>query len=89
VVSRSGDSALLVPARVAVRRAVDAARIGPAAEGAIVGQPASHRPRRSARRPPREHGIPVVVATGAATARLHNGQVVTVDGGAGVVEVVP
>jgi rifampicin phosphotransferase len=35
----------------------------------------------------REYGIPAVVATGDATTRLRDGQVVTVDGGAGVVEV--
>ena len=34
----------------------------------------------------REFGIPAVVATGDATKRLHNGQVVTVDGAVGVVE---
>jgi pyruvate,water dikinase len=34
----------------------------------------------------REYGIPAVVATGDATVRLHDGQVVTVDGGRGVVE---
>jgi rifampicin phosphotransferase len=34
----------------------------------------------------REYGIPAVVGTGDATSRLHDGQVVTVDGGAGVVE---
>jgi phosphohistidine swiveling domain-containing protein len=34
----------------------------------------------------REYGIPAVVGTGDATARLRNGQVVTVDGSAGVVE---
>jgi rifampicin phosphotransferase len=33
----------------------------------------------------REYGIPAVVATGDATARLRDGQVVTVDGGAGTV----
>jgi rifampicin phosphotransferase len=33
----------------------------------------------------REYGIPAVVATGGATARLADGQVVTVDGGAGTV----
>jgi pyruvate,water dikinase len=33
----------------------------------------------------REYGIPAVVATGDATARLADGQVVTVDGGAGAV----
>jgi rifampicin phosphotransferase len=33
----------------------------------------------------REYGIPAVVATGDATARLHDGQVVTVDGGAGTI----
>jgi len=33
----------------------------------------------------REYGIPAVVATGDATARLHDGQVVTVDGGAGAI----
>jgi rifampicin phosphotransferase len=35
----------------------------------------------------REYGIPAVVATGDATTRLRDGQVVTVDGGAGTVEV--
>ena len=35
----------------------------------------------------REYGIPAVVATGCATLRLRDGQVVTVDGGAGTVEV--
>jgi pyruvate,water dikinase len=33
----------------------------------------------------REYGIPAVVGTGDATARLRDGQVVTVDGGMGVV----
>lgn len=37
----------------------------------------------------REYGIPAVVGVGDATARLRNGQVVTVDGSAGVVEVRP
>jgi phosphohistidine swiveling domain-containing protein len=37
----------------------------------------------------REYGIPAVVATGDATARLTDGQAVTVDGGAGVVQVQP
>jgi rifampicin phosphotransferase len=37
----------------------------------------------------REYGIPAVVATGDATARLTDGQVVTVDGGAGVVQIQP
>lgn len=36
----------------------------------------------------REYGIPAVVGTGDATSRLHDGQVVTVDGGAGTVQVV-
>jgi pyruvate,water dikinase len=36
----------------------------------------------------REHGIPAVVGTGRATSTLVDGQVVTVDGGAGRVEVV-
>jgi phosphohistidine swiveling domain-containing protein len=35
----------------------------------------------------REYGIPAVVATGDATTRLRDGQVVTVDGGAGVVQI--
>jgi pyruvate,water dikinase len=35
----------------------------------------------------REVGIPAVVGTGDATDRLHDDQVVTVDGGAGLVEV--
>jgi rifampicin phosphotransferase len=34
----------------------------------------------------REYGIPAVVGTGDATRKLRNGMVVTVDGGAGVVE---
>ena len=34
----------------------------------------------------REYGIPAVVGTGEATRRLRDGQVVVVDGGAGVVE---
>jgi rifampicin phosphotransferase len=33
----------------------------------------------------REYGIPAVVGTGDATSRLHNGQIVTVDGNAGTV----
>jgi pyruvate,water dikinase len=33
----------------------------------------------------REYGIPAVMATGLATRRIRNGQVITVDGGAGVV----
>jgi rifampicin phosphotransferase len=123
-------------ARVALARAVDAARGGPPPEGAIVGQPASPgratgpvrvitdpgqfdrfaagevlvaRATAPAWTPlfgraaavvtdggtlaahaslvAREYGIPAVVATGDATTRLRDGQVVTVDGGAGVVEV--
>jgi pyruvate,water dikinase len=35
----------------------------------------------------REYGIPAVVATAEATTRLRDGQVVTVDGGSGVVEI--
>ena len=34
----------------------------------------------------REYGIPAVVATGDATARLGDGQVVTVDGSAGTIQ---
>ncbi len=34
----------------------------------------------------REYGIPAVVGTGDATARLRNGQIVTVDGSAGTIE---
>jgi pyruvate,water dikinase len=33
----------------------------------------------------REYGIPAVMGTGAATRRIHHGDVITVDGGAGVV----
>ena len=33
----------------------------------------------------REYGIPAVMATGSATRRIHNGQVITVDGTAGTV----
>jgi pyruvate,water dikinase len=36
----------------------------------------------------REYGIPAVVGTGDATRRLRTGQVVTVDGSAGTVEIV-
>lgn len=36
----------------------------------------------------REYGIPAVVGTGDATIRLHDGQLITVDGSAGVVELV-
>ncbi|WP_426623110.1 PEP/pyruvate-binding domain-containing protein [Leifsonia sp. McL0607] len=36
----------------------------------------------------REYGIPAVVGTGDATTRLHSGQIVTVDGGAGTVAAV-
>jgi phosphohistidine swiveling domain-containing protein len=35
----------------------------------------------------REYGIPAVVATGDSTTRLHDGQIVTVDGGTGIVEI--
>jgi pyruvate,water dikinase len=35
----------------------------------------------------REYGIPAVVGTGDATARLRDGQVVTVDGARGIVDV--
>lgn len=35
----------------------------------------------------REYGIPAVVGAGDATARLRDGQIVTVDGSVGVVEV--
>ena len=37
----------------------------------------------------REYGIPAVVCTGDATRQLSTGQVVTVDGSAGLVEVSP
>ncbi|MFN2109182.1 MAG: PEP-utilizing enzyme, partial [Anaerolineae bacterium] len=33
----------------------------------------------------REYGIPAVMGTGVATRRIHNGQHITVDGGAGTV----
>jgi len=36
----------------------------------------------------REYGIPAVVGAGDATARLRDGMVVTVDGGAGTVTIV-
>jgi rifampicin phosphotransferase len=127
------------PPRLLVREllaAVEAVRTsGPAAEDAIVGQPASpgratgpvrivHGPGDFDRFQPgevlvarattpawtplfaravavvtnggtlaahaslvaREYGIPAVVGTGDATARLHDGQLVTVDGSAGTVE---
>jgi pyruvate,water dikinase len=37
----------------------------------------------------REYHIPAVLGTGVATERLHNGQQVTVDGDAGVVQIAP
>jgi pyruvate,water dikinase len=37
----------------------------------------------------REYGIPAVLATGVGTRRIHDGQMVTVDGGAGIVELRP
>jgi pyruvate,water dikinase len=37
----------------------------------------------------REHRVPAVVATGDATRRLHDGQMVTVDGTTGIVELQP
>jgi phosphoenolpyruvate synthase/pyruvate phosphate dikinase len=33
----------------------------------------------------REYGIPAVLGTGVATQRIHSGQTITVDGGAGIV----
>jgi len=36
----------------------------------------------------REYGIPAVLGTGSATARIHNGQMITVDGGAGMVTII-
>jgi len=36
----------------------------------------------------REYGIPAVMGTGVATRRIHSGQIITVDGGAGVVTLV-
>jgi pyruvate,water dikinase len=33
----------------------------------------------------REYGIPAVMATGSATRRIHTGQIITVDGSAGMV----
>jgi pyruvate,water dikinase len=33
----------------------------------------------------REYGIPAVLGTGSATTRIHSGQVITVDGSAGIV----
>ncbi len=35
----------------------------------------------------REFGIPAVMATGLATRRIRSGQMITVDGGAGIVEI--
>src|SRR6266508_3702001 len=45
-----------------------------------VGSPASHASIIA-----REYGIPAVVGTGDGTTRIHEGELVTVDGGAGVV----
>jgi pyruvate,water dikinase len=36
----------------------------------------------------REYGIPAVLGTGDATKRIHSGQVITVDGSAGVITIV-
>jgi pyruvate,water dikinase len=46
------------------------------------GSPAAHASLAA-----REYGIPAVVGTGNATARLQDGQVVLVDGNTGLVEV--
>jgi hypothetical protein len=52
----------------------------PLVEGRVIGGPLSHGTIVA-----REHGIPAVLVTGAATARIHHGQTITVDGDKGVV----
>jgi rifampicin phosphotransferase len=37
----------------------------------------------------REYGIPAVLGTGAATMRIHSGQLITVDGSRGIVTLSP
>src|SRR6266705_2535166 len=85
VILDPGDFASFQPGEVMVARATAPAWTPLFAKAAAVitdgGTLAAHASLVA-----REYGIPAVVATGDATTRLHDRQVVTVDGGSGVVE---
>ena len=85
VILDPGDFASFLPGEVLVARATAPAWTPLFAKAVAVvtdgGTLAAHASLVA-----REYGIPAVVATGDSTTRLHDGQVVTVDGGAGVVE---
>ncbi len=85
VILDPGDFASFRPGEVLVARATAPAWTPLFAKAAAVvtdgGTLAAHASLVA-----REYGIPAVVATGDSTTRLHDGQVITVDGGAGVVE---
>lgn len=85
VILDPGDFASFQPGEVLVARATAPAWTPLFAKAAAVvtdgGTLAAHASLVA-----REYGIPAVVATGDATTRLRDGQVVTVDGGAGVVQ---
>ena len=82
----AGDFASFQPGEVLVARATAPAWTPMFAKAAAVitdgGTLAAHASLVA-----REYGIPAVVATGDSTTRLRNGQVVTVDGSSGVVEI--
>lgn len=86
VILDPGDFATFQPGEVLVARATAPAWTPLFARAAAVitdgGTLAAHASMVA-----REYGIPAVVATGDSTARLHDGQIVTVDGGSGVVEI--
>ncbi len=86
VILDPGDFASFQPGEVLVARATAPAWTPLFAKAAAVitdgGTLAAHASLVA-----REYGIPAVVATGDSTTRLRNGQVVTVDGSSGVVEI--
>jgi pyruvate,water dikinase len=86
VILDPGDFASFQPGEVLVARATAPAWTPLFAKAAAVvtdgGTLAAHASLVA-----REYGIPAVVATAEATTRLRDGQVVTVDGGSGVVEI--
>jgi len=86
VILDPGDFASFQPGEVLVARATAPAWTPMFAKAAAVitdgGTLAAHASLVA-----REYGIPAVVATGDSTTRLRNGQVVTVDGSSGVVEI--
>ena len=86
VILDPGDFAIFQPGEVLVARATAPAWTPLFARAAAVitdgGTLAAHASLVA-----REYGIPAVVATGDSTTRLRDGQVVTVDGSSGVVEI--